>query len=274
MPRSGVAGDQVVEAVESDQDLLAGVGEPLAEGGDLGRHVVRSAGDRGLMVFPGPCSQASQGGDHPLAYEAEGLADDSLLDVLGEIAGGEPPVRLLVSGEGGELLQAGLDVVAQLPFPTLDGAEVDSIDHRAVVVDDLLGDVEALVALRLEDSDPQPALEHDPVLGREQLDHLRTGVTPSQDIGGECRAILSHGSSRPLSVMPTGIRTGRTAGRAAQRVANTDRRARSPGRPRGGTRPGHRAGAGPDPIPDLAEGRPGLRRPGQRGFEPGQLRHR
>ena len=57
-------------------------------------------------------------------------------------------MRLLVSGEGGELLQAGLDVVAQLPFPTLDGAEVDSIDHRAVVVDDLLGDVEALVALR------------------------------------------------------------------------------------------------------------------------------
>ena len=53
------------------------------------------------------------------------VADLQLLDVLGEVAAGHALVDVLVAGEGGELLDAGLHVVAGDPLPRLDRVEVD-----------------------------------------------------------------------------------------------------------------------------------------------------
>ena len=50
---------------------------------------------------------------------------------------------VLVAGQGGELLDPGLHVVAGDPLPRLDAGQVDLVDHRLVVVDDLVGDVDA-----------------------------------------------------------------------------------------------------------------------------------
>ncbi len=98
------------------------------------------------------------------------LAHLELLDVLGEVARCHALVDVLVAGQSGELLDAGLDVVAGDPLPGLDGGEVDRVDHRAVVVDGAVGHVEPVRRLGLEHGEPQPSLEDDLVAG----DHRRT----------------------------------------------------------------------------------------------------
>ena len=79
-------------------------------------------------VLGGQAGQAGEGGDHPVADEHEGVADLELLDVLGEVAAGHALVDVLVAGEGGELLDAGLHVVAGDPLPGLDRGEVDLVE--------------------------------------------------------------------------------------------------------------------------------------------------
>ena len=78
-----------------------------------------------------------------------------LLDVLGEVARRHPGVDPLVAGQGRELLDARLHVVAGDPLPSLDAGEVDLVDDGHVVVDDLHGQVEAEVVLGAQDRHPQ-----------------------------------------------------------------------------------------------------------------------
>ena len=67
----------------------------------------------------------------------------------------------LVAGQGRELLDAGLDVVAGDPLPGGDRVEVDLVDDRLVGLDHPVGDVEALRPLGPQDGHPEPPLEHD-----------------------------------------------------------------------------------------------------------------
>ena len=157
--------------MEGLQQLLAGVGEPLAEGGGLGGHVVAAAGHDQVGVLGGQLGQAGQRRHHPAPHQDQRGADLELLDVLGEVPGGHALVDVLVAGEGGELLDAGLHVVAGDPLAGLDRLEVDLVDHLLVGLDGLRRHVDPELALGLEHGDPEPALEHDLGRRRPQLGH-------------------------------------------------------------------------------------------------------
>ena len=167
-----VAAEQVVDPLEGDEQLLAAVAKRLPS-------VVAWAATlwlRPAMTRPA-CSAARRGqpgerGDHPVADERERRADLQLLDVLGEVARRHALVDVLVAGERGELLDAGLHVVAGDPLAGLDRREVDLVDDRLVGLDHAVGHVDAEVALGPEHGQPQPPLEHDLVLGRPQRDQL------------------------------------------------------------------------------------------------------
>ena len=90
---------------------------------------------------------------------------------------------VLVPRQGGELLDAGLHVVAGDPLARGDGVEVHLLDDRLVGLDDAVGDVDAEVALGLQHRDPELALEDDLVLGRPDLGEVGAGVAGGQDVG-------------------------------------------------------------------------------------------
>jgi hypothetical protein len=133
-------------------------------------------------VLGGQASQPCEGGDDPGPHEDEGVAHLELLDVLGQVPAGHALVDVLEAGEGGELLDAGLDVVPGDPFPSLDGSEVDVADDLLVGLDGAVGHVDAEVGLRPQHGQPETALEHDPGRRRPQLDQLRAGVPRGQDV--------------------------------------------------------------------------------------------
>ena len=116
-------------------------------------------------VLGGEAAEAGEGGDHAVADDGEGVAHLQLLDVLGQVAARHALVDVLVAGEGRELLDAGLDVVAGDPLPGLDRVEVDLVDDGFVGLDGAVGHVDAELGLRPEDREPQSSLEHDLVLG-------------------------------------------------------------------------------------------------------------
>ena len=60
-------------------------------------------------------------------------ADLQLLNVFGEVAARHALVHMLVARERVELLDAGLDVVAQHPFARGDRRQVDVVEHPLVV---------------------------------------------------------------------------------------------------------------------------------------------
>ena len=148
-PPQRVAGEQVVDPVQRLEELLAGVGEALAEGGGLRRDVVGAAGHHQVGVLGGPLGQTGEGGEHPAPHQHQRPAHLELLDVLGEVAGGHPLVDLLVAGEGRELVDAGLHVVTCDTFPGLDRLQVDLVDHLPVRLDGLVGHRDAEIALGL-----------------------------------------------------------------------------------------------------------------------------
>jgi hypothetical protein len=130
-------------------------------------------------------SEAGQPGqrrDDPVAHQLEGRADLQLLDVLGQVARGHPLVDVLVPGEGAELLDACLHVVAGDPLAGSDRGQVDPVHDRAVVLQHAVRHVDAQVALRLEDGDPELPLEDDLVLRRPEPDQLGRGVAVRQHV--------------------------------------------------------------------------------------------
>src|SRR6185295_20347104 len=96
-------------------------------------------------------------------------------------------VHVLVAGEGVELLDARLDVVARDALAGGDRGEVDALDDALVVRDHRFRDLDAQVALRAQHREPQPALQHDLALRRPQRDELRAGVPGGQDVRDHVR---------------------------------------------------------------------------------------
>ena len=60
-------------------------------------------------------------------------ADLQLLNVFGEVTARHALVHMLVAGQRVELLDAGLDVVAQHPFPRCDRGQIDVVDDPLIV---------------------------------------------------------------------------------------------------------------------------------------------
>ena len=115
-------------------------------------------------MLGGEGGEAGQRGHGSVAQQRETLPHLQLLDVLGEVAAGHPLVHVLMPGEGRELLDACLDVVARHLLAVGDRGEVDPVGDLLVGLDHAVGNVHAEVALRGQHRDPQPALEDDLVL--------------------------------------------------------------------------------------------------------------
>jgi hypothetical protein len=216
--------------VERLQQLLAAVGEALAEGGGLGGHVVAAPGEHHRLVLGGALGEAGQGGDHPGPDELEGGPHLQLLDVLREVPRGHALVDVLVAGEGAELLDPSLDVVAGDPLPGVDRVEVDLVHDLPVGVDHVVADGQAEVALRLQHRDPQASLEHDLVGRGPDLGHLEAGVAAGEDVGdgglhagsGSLRSMSGgwvggggHGAPRPTCRDESGGRCRRPRSRGS-----------------------------------------------------------
>ena len=193
-PAQRIALDEVGESVVGDEQLISPGGEALAEGGRLRGHIVRATGDRGVGVLHGQGAQARECCDDLVTHEQQGLADEHLLDVFGEIAAGEALVDVLVPGEGIELLDARLDVMARDPLAPGDRGEVDVVDHAGVVGDDAVGDVDAEIGLGVKDREPESSLGGNPVLGCPQRCHRRGGVALGEHVG-------DHGTHPPRRAM-------------------------------------------------------------------------
>jgi hypothetical protein len=84
-----------------------------------------------------------------------------LLDVLGEVPAGHALVHMLVAGEGVELLDAGLDVVAGDALTRSDRRQVDVLQHPLVVGDHAVGHVHTQFRLGPQHREPQPPLGDD-----------------------------------------------------------------------------------------------------------------
>src|SRR5690606_35820157 len=144
----------------------------------------------GVAVGDGVLGQTPDRGDAPVADELEGPHHLELLDVLGEVAARHALVDVLVSGEVVELLDAGLDVVPGDALTLGDRAEVHTVDHRLVVLDHAVGDVDPQVALGAHHRDPQLPLEHDLVLGGPQRGQVGARVARGEDVGNAGLAVL------------------------------------------------------------------------------------
>ena len=134
-------------------------------------------------MLGGQPGEPGQGRDAAVAQELQRLLDLQLLDVLGQVAGGHALVDVLVAGEGAELLDPRLHVVAGDPLAGGDRVEVDLVDHVLVGLDHAVRHLDAEVALRLEHRDPELPLEHDLVLRRPDLGEVGAGVPGGQELG-------------------------------------------------------------------------------------------
>ena len=187
-----IAIQQVRHPVEGEQRLLAGVGEPLAERGHLRGHVVRARRQWLGAVLPRQIGQSDQRRDHPVTDQHQAVADLHLLDVLGQVPRGHALVDLLVTGQGAELVDPGLDVVQGLTLALGDRCQVDPVDDGFVCLDRAVGHVDAEISLGAQHGDPQPALRDHLVPRRPDGRHLGAGVPISQDVGDVAhRRILS-----------------------------------------------------------------------------------
>ena len=80
-------------------------------------------------MLAGEASETGQRGDAAIADQLERGADLQLLDVLGEVARRHALVDVLGARQRGELLDAGLDVVAGDLLALGDRGEVDLVDR-------------------------------------------------------------------------------------------------------------------------------------------------
>ena len=87
-----------------------------------------------------------------------------------------------MTGQRVELLDAGLDVVAQRPFAGRDGGQVDVAEHPLVVGDHFLGNGHTQLRLCPQHGQPQPPLRDDLGLRRPNPDHVRAGVAVGQHV--------------------------------------------------------------------------------------------
>jgi len=159
------------------------VSEALPERRGLRGHIVGAGHHhrRGMGL-----GQIGQPGDHRhqvVADHLQRLEDQQLLGVLGDISGGHAQMDRFVAGEGAELVDPGLHVVAGDGLPGGNRLEVDNLQHRLVGVDDSLLDIEPESALGFQHRQPQPALQHHAALVGPHGPHPLTGVAARQHVG-------------------------------------------------------------------------------------------
>ena len=177
-----IGGQQVRHPAMGRQEFLCGGGEPLAEGGHLGGHVVAAAGHGQALVFDGQPGQPGQGGHGAVQHQIQTATDLELFDVLGQVPRRHALVDVLMSGKGAELLDAGLHVVAGDTLPFAYRVQVDLIDHGAVIGDHPVGNLDAELPLGLHNSNPELALHDHLGLGRPQVHHGPAGVPGGEDV--------------------------------------------------------------------------------------------
>jgi len=195
-PQGQVTG-QGVHPSERAQDLLAGVGEALAQRRHLGRDVVAPTGERQVVVLEGPLGQPGQHGHQPVPDQLQAGADLQELDVLGQVPRRHRLVGVLVTRQCRELLDPRLHVVTGDPLAGGNRVEVDGVDHGSRCVDRLGGDVHTELALGLHDRDPEAPLEPDLVLGGEQLGHRGAGVPLGEHVADHLPIVRGGGALNP-----------------------------------------------------------------------------
>ena len=178
-----VAGREIVEPAGGEQQFLPEHGEALAQGGGLGRHVVRAAGQHEVAVLGGAGGEQVEGGCGLEADELQRTGNLELLDILGEVTAGEPEVDELPLGQLGEFFDACLHVVERGALALLDPGDVDLGADALVVLDRLGRDGDAEVALGLHHGNPEIALEQDAAVGRPDLAHGGRSVALGQHVG-------------------------------------------------------------------------------------------
>ena len=186
-PAQRIALEKVVDPVEGLKEFLAGIGETLAERRGLGRHVVTATGHDEFRRLGGALGKTGERCKHPTPDENQRTANLKLFDVLGEIARGHSLVDVLVAGQGAELVDPGLHVVAGDPFALVDRIEIDLLHDGAVIGDGHRRYRDAEIALCFEHRQPQLAFEDDLVLGRPETGHVGTRITSSQNVGNDRR---------------------------------------------------------------------------------------
>ena len=161
-----VAFDEIVQPLKGDQQLLAEHRQPFAKRCRLRRHIVRAAGDHQVAVRLGLPGEREERGHRLEMKDLERTVDLKLLDVLGQVATGQPEMDELPARQLGELLQPRLHVMQRHPLPLQDGPEIDDVLDAFVILDRLGRDRHAEVLLRLHHRDPEIPLQQDAPLGR------------------------------------------------------------------------------------------------------------
>ena len=143
-----VALEQRLHALQRHQQFVGGGGETLAQRRGLRGDIVAPAGHDRVALGGGVLGQAAHRGDGTVAHQLERAHHLELLDVLREIAARHALVDVLVAGEGVELLDAGLHVVAGDALAVGDRVQVDLLEHRLVRLDHTVRYVDPQVSLR------------------------------------------------------------------------------------------------------------------------------
>ncbi len=174
-PARRIAGDELLEALESDEQFVRGGGEPLPERGDLGGDVVGTSRHRGVRVLPRQSSELGEGRDDSSADDSQRIEDLELLDVLCEVTRRHALVDVLVPGERIELLDARLHVMPGDPLAIRDGFQIHLVDDRLVGRDHFVGvrspEIHAKVPLSTQDGEPQLSFGNDLRLRRPDSAH-------------------------------------------------------------------------------------------------------
>ena len=165
MPRNGYRSISARSRVSATKHLLGRRRESLAQRGGLRGDVVAAARHHQVAVADRPLGQPSDDGHAVRKDKLKRPADLQLLNVFGEVAARHALVHMLVARERVELLDAGLDVVAQHAFPRGDRRQVDVVQNSLIVGDHAFGHIDAQLGLRPQHRQPQPAFGDDLGLG-------------------------------------------------------------------------------------------------------------
>jgi hypothetical protein len=179
----GEACHQRLDSGEGGEELFACIGETLAKRHGLGGNVVGAPGEDQFVVLGGAATESNEHRHTPVADEFQRGVGLQLFDVLGEVTRRHPLVDVLGAGQGAELLDAGLDVVAGGLLPGCDRFEVDLVDDRSVRLDSAVGNTQTEIALGFEDGDPQGPLQDHLGFRRPDSAHLRAGIAGGEDVG-------------------------------------------------------------------------------------------
>ena len=216
----GVAREHGLQRGQAVAQFIAKHRHALAQGGRLGRHVVGAGGHHQVRPLLRALAHPAQRRHGFVADQVQRPPRLKLLDVLGEVARGEPLVNQFMAGQRVELLDARLHVVAGDAFPGHDRGEVHLILHALVGGDGGGGKVEAQFALGLHHGDPKLAFQHDPALGGPNGLHGGRGVAFGEYVGNHVAATLL--TSRPLGKRRKSTAKGISEESSAETLATAD----------------------------------------------------